>query len=118
VKRVVNTFWAPAIAALVAVNPDRAENARAFAIKQRDAELIQYRPSIALYLNIEAARVLSQETESSSAVTSRVAAATALARTADGTTIRQFRDDELSRCLTIPGTDPNLDRRGCDEIPN
>ena len=59
--RLVDSFWQPAIVALVAANPDKAEVARSFGAQQRDAELAMYRPLVARTLDRDAVEVLYPE---------------------------------------------------------
>jgi hypothetical protein len=60
--RLVDSFWQPAIAYLVAANPDKAEQAKAFGARQRDAELAIYRPLVARMLDGNALETLHPET--------------------------------------------------------
>jgi hypothetical protein len=59
--RIVDMFWQPAIEALVASNPDRAAQARAFAAEQRRAELSLYPPLVALMIDNRAVELLNPD---------------------------------------------------------
>jgi hypothetical protein len=61
--RIVDQYWQPATAALMAANPDKAEAARAFAAGQRAAELSLYRPLVAFTLDNRAIELLNPDVE-------------------------------------------------------
>lgn len=58
----IDPFWQPAIAALIAANPDKAELARSFGSEQRRAELTAFRPLVAMMLDSRAVELLNPET--------------------------------------------------------
>ena len=56
--RIIDHFWQPAIEALVASNPTMAEQARAFGMRRRDAELAIYRPTVGFMIDHEVVEIL------------------------------------------------------------
>lgn len=61
--RVIDEIWQPAIAALVAANPDRPEAARRFAEAARAEEVASYRSTVAWALDNDAVELLDPEAD-------------------------------------------------------